>query len=76
MEAAEWVKTAQVNRHGQIVGIKGCRPKLLVVDDRWENRSVVSKLLSPIGFDIVEAVSGQEGWHKAVEFQPDLVITD
>ncbi|MBM0744328.1 PAS domain S-box protein [Phormidium sp. CLA17] len=76
IEAAEWVKTAQANVHGQIIGIKGCRPKILVVDDRWENRSVVSKLLSPIGFDIVEAVSGQEGWHKAVEVQPDLMITD
>ncbi|PZV13907.1 MAG: hybrid sensor histidine kinase/response regulator [Leptolyngbya sp.] len=76
IEAAEWVKTAQANVHGQIIGIKGCRPKILVVDDRWENRSVVSKLLSPIGFDIVEAVSGQEGWQKAVEVQPDLMITD
>jgi len=75
-EAAEWVKTAQANQHGQIIGIKGCRPKILVVDDRWENRSVVSKLLSPIGFDLAEAASGQAGWHKAVEFQPDLVITD
>jgi PAS domain S-box-containing protein len=43
-EAAEWVKTAQANVHGQIIGIKGCRPKILVVDDRWENRSVVSKV--------------------------------
>jgi PAS domain S-box-containing protein len=75
-EAAEWVKTAQADLHGQIIGIKGCRPKILVVDDRWENRSVVSKLLSPIGFDIVEATSGQEGWQQAVECQPDLVITD
>jgi PAS domain S-box-containing protein len=76
VEAAEWVKTAQADQHGQIVGIKGRRPKILVVDDRWENRSVISKLLSPIGFDIAEAASGQEGWHKAIEFQPDLMITD
>lgn len=76
VEAAEWVKTAQADHHGQIIGIKGSRPKILVVDDKWENRSVVANLLSPIGFDMAEAASGQEGWHKAVEFQPDLMITD
>ncbi len=76
VEAAEWVRTAQADRHGQIIGIKGRRPRILVVDDRWENRSVVSKLLSPIGFDIAEAATGQEGWQTAQEFQPDLIITD
>ncbi|MEP0912361.1 PAS domain S-box protein [Leptolyngbya sp. GB1-A1] len=75
-EAAEWVKTAQADRHGQIIGIKNCQPRILVVDDKWENRSVISKLLSPIGFDVVEAATGQEGWQRAVEFQPDLMITD
>ncbi|MBD2022877.1 response regulator, partial [Leptolyngbya sp. FACHB-711] len=75
-EAAEWVKTAQADRHGQIIGIKNCKPRILVVDDKWENRSVISKLLSPIGFDVVEAATGQEGWQRAVEFQPDLMITD
>ncbi len=75
-EATEWAKTAHADLHGQIVGIKGRRPKILVVDDRWENRSVVSKLLSPIGFDVAEAATGQEGLIKAVKFQPDLMITD
>ncbi len=75
-EAAEWVKTSQADRHGQIIGIKNRQPRILVVDDKWENRSVVSKLLSPIGFNVVEAASGEEGWQRAVEFQPDLLITD
>ena len=33
-EATEWVKTAQTDQHGQIIGIKGSRPKILVVDDK------------------------------------------
>lgn len=75
-EADEWVKTAQADRHGQIIGIKDRQPKLLVIDDKWENRSVISNLLSPIGFEVLEARDGNDGWHKVREFYPDLVITD
>ncbi|OUL22508.1 PAS domain S-box protein [Nostoc sp. 106C] len=75
-EADEWVKTSQADDYGQIIGIKDRKPKILVVDDKWENRSVVNNLLSPIGFDVTEATDGEEGWQKILEFQPDLVITD
>ncbi len=74
--ATEWVKTAQTDRYGQIIGIKGRCPKVLIIDDKWENRSVVNNLLSPIGFDVFEAMNGEEGWQKICEIQPDLVITD
>jgi PAS domain S-box-containing protein len=74
--ADEWVKTSQADDYGQIIGIKDCRPKVLVVDDKWANRSVIANLLSPIGFEIAEAINGEEGWQKVGEFQPDLVITD
>jgi CheY-like chemotaxis protein len=46
------------------------------VDDRWENRSVVVNLLQPLGFEVIEAIDGQEGLQKAVELQPDLIIAD
>ncbi|WP_206757972.1 PAS domain-containing hybrid sensor histidine kinase/response regulator [Cylindrospermum sp. FACHB-282] len=74
--ADEWVKTSQADDYGQIIGIKGCRPKVLIVDDKWENRSVIDNLLSPIGFDVTEASDGVEGWQKVSEIQPDIVITD
>ena len=76
IQASEWVKTAQTDRHGQIIGIKDRHPKILVVDDKWENRSVISNLLSPIGFDVSEAMNGNEGWQKVLELHPDLIITD
>ncbi|HEY9696820.1 MAG TPA: PAS domain S-box protein [Trichocoleus sp.] len=76
IQADEWVKTAQADRHGQIVGIRNRQPRILVVDDKWENRSIISNLLAPIGFEVVEAVDGTEGWQKVLEFHPDLVITD
>ncbi|OUL19060.1 hypothetical protein BV378_33975 [Nostoc sp. RF31YmG] len=75
-EADEWVKTSQADDKGQIIGIKDWHPKVLVVDDKWANRSVIANLLSPIGFEIAEAIDGQEGWEKVWEFQPDLVLTD
>lgn len=74
--ADEWVKTSQADNYGQIIGIKDRQPKVLVVDDKWENRSVIAHLLSPIGFEVAEANNGQEGWLKIQEFQPDLIITD
>ncbi|HIK08539.1 MAG TPA: PAS domain S-box protein [Trichormus sp. M33_DOE_039] len=74
--ADEWVKTSQTDDYGQIIGIKYRQPKVLIVDDKWANRSVIANLLSPIGFEIAEAVNGQDGWEKLLEFQPDLVITD
>jgi PAS domain S-box-containing protein len=74
--ADEWAKTSQADDKGQIIGIKDRHPKILVVDDKWANRSVIANLLSPIGFEIAEAVNGEEGWQKIAEFQPDLVITD
>jgi signal transduction histidine kinase/FixJ family two-component response regulator len=75
-EAKEWVKASQVTYQGQIIGVKARRPKILVVDDKWENRSVIKNLLMPIGFDVVEAIDGQDGLYKAWEFQPDMIITD
>ncbi|MBD1909090.1 MULTISPECIES: PAS domain S-box protein [unclassified Leptolyngbya] len=75
-QADEWVKTSQLDHYGQIIGIRNCQPKILIVDDKWENRSVISNLLSPIGFEVIEAIDGTDGWQKVVDARPDLVITD
>lgn len=74
--AAEWAKTAQVNHQGTIIGYKGKKRKVLVVDNKWENRSVIVNLLSPIGFEVVEAINGKEGLEQISQLKPDLVITD
>ncbi|MFB8787292.1 MAG: ATP-binding protein [Potamolinea sp.] len=59
-----------------IIGYQGEKRKILVVDDRWENCAVMTKMLEPIGFELVEASNGQEGLEKAIEVQPHLIITD
>ncbi|QTA80083.1 Two component system response regulator/histidine kinase, PAS fold-containing [Desulfonema limicola] len=67
-------KTAETSR--QIDGIKGPAKKILIVDDNLENRAVFRDLLMSLGFETEEAEDGSEGLSKAIEFQPDAVITD
>ncbi|MEG4443850.1 ATP-binding protein [Microcoleus sp. AT9_B5] len=61
---------------GTIVGFTGNKRKILVVDDRWENCSVIVNLLTPAGFEVFEAANGAEGLEKAIELMPDAIITD
>lgn len=72
----EWPQTVRVDRQGTIVGYAGKRQKILVVDDRWENRSVILGMLQPLGFEIAEALNGREALDRLASFQPDLILSD
>ncbi len=74
--AADGKVLPTVQPTGTIVGFTGNKRKILVVDDRWENRSVIVNFLTPIGFIVVEAVNGIEGLEQARELMPDAIITD
>jgi len=60
----------------QIVGYEGETRRLLVIDDRWENRSVFVNLLTAIGFEVDEAENGQEALTQIRQQSYDLIITD
>ncbi len=75
-EAKSWVESSKRSEHGVIEGYKGAKRKVLVVDDRWENRSVLVNLLEPLGFEVMEAEDGLVAIKRATENKPDLVITD
>jgi CheY-like chemotaxis protein len=59
-----------------VTGYTGTRKKILVVDDVQENRDVVTELLSPLGFTLIEAANGSEGLEKAQSQHPDLILMD
>ncbi len=47
-----------------------------MVDDKWENRSVLVDLLSPLGFEVVEAIDGQDCLNQALKVKPDVILLD
>ncbi|MGE0085647.1 MAG: response regulator [Desulfococcaceae bacterium] len=61
---------------GRILGFQGEKLKILVVDDKTENRRLISDILLPLGFEIREAENGSDGIAKALEFMPDLIFMD
>jgi len=75
-EAKEWAKSLRTTQQDKIVGFKGSQRRVLVVDDRWENRSVLVGLLEPLGFVVIDVSNGREGLAKANQMCPDLIITD
>ncbi|MGK7924333.1 MAG: ATP-binding protein [Spirulina sp.] len=72
----DWFVSNIHSDRGKIIGYRGQKKQVLIVDDRWENRSVIANLLQPIGFDIIEAENGREGIEKAESQEPNLIITD
>jgi signal transduction histidine kinase/DNA-binding NarL/FixJ family response regulator len=60
----------------KITGYKGRRLKILVVDDKAYNRTLIMNMLAPFGFDFIEAADGQEEIDKAIQFRPDVILTD
>lgn len=59
-----------------IVGFQGEVKKILVIDDKAENRAVLKTALSDLDFTIFEAVDGLDGLAKAKAHQPDLILVD
>jgi len=65
-----------VSQGRTIIGYEGQPRHILIVDDRWENRSVLINLLEPTGLTFTEAENGQVGLVRARQKLPDLIITD
>jgi len=58
------------------IGYRGPRRRILIADDKRENRAVLVDMLAPLGFRIAEAGNGQEALDVAARFQPDAVLMD
>ncbi|PSF37831.1 hypothetical protein C7H19_07555 [Aphanothece hegewaldii CCALA 016] len=75
-EIAQWDSFFQGT--GQIIGLAPYEPeyRILVVDDRRENRYLLIKFLEPLGFKLEEAANGEEAIHFWSTWQPHLIFMD
>jgi CheY-like chemotaxis protein len=62
----------------RVVGVEPGQPvyRLLVVEDRLENRRLLVKMLEPWGFEVREASNGQEGVAVWEQWDPHLIWMD
>ena len=52
------------------------RYRLLITEDKLENRLLLRKMLEPLGFDLCEAVNGQEAVALFEQWRPHLIWMD
>jgi len=52
------------------------RKRILVIEDHEENRRLLRDLLTSFGYELIEAVTGEEGLAAAEAQQPDLILMD
>ncbi len=60
----------------EIIGYKGERLTLLIVDDVGTSRLLLADILEPLGFKVLTAKNGQQGLQLALQNKPDLILTD
>jgi signal transduction histidine kinase/CheY-like chemotaxis protein len=70
------IETKQPTR--RIIALQPNQPRyrILVVDDRYDNRQLLIKLLNPFGFELKEALNGQEALTISDEWEPHLIWMD
>jgi two-component system alkaline phosphatase synthesis response regulator PhoP len=52
------------------------RHKILAIDDEPEVVELLKKRLEKAGYEVVTATGGKEGFKKAIEQKPDLILLD
>ena len=68
--------TDEADKELPVVGFQGPQLTILIVDDNSFNRLLLTSLLKPLNFNIVEAENGQEAIDFAQKIQPDVILID
>ncbi|MCP5494449.1 MAG: AAA family ATPase [Leptospiraceae bacterium] len=66
----------EVEDKAEVIGFRGKRHKILVIDDKQDNINVIKGLLLPLGFKIMEYLSGKEALKGITHYNPDLILLD
>lgn len=65
-----------ITPNAPVIGYRGPRRRVLIADDKRENRAVLTDMLAPLGFKVAEAANGQAALDLVGPFQPDVVLMD
>ena len=62
----------------RIIGLQPGSPpcRVLIVDDKKENRDLLAEIIGPVGFEIREAVDGELALAAAATWKPQVVLMD
>ena len=71
-------KASAVPLHEHVTGLADGQPhcRILIVEDKLENRLLLSDILEPLGFDIREAINGKEAVEQFEQWHPHLIWMD
>ena len=50
--------------------------RILVIEDHEDNRRILRYLLTSAGYEVIEAITGEEGVASAEAQRPDLILMD
>ena len=66
------------SRSRRVVALKPGQPRyrILVVDDKWDNRQLLLRMLGPLGFEVREACDGEEAIATWKAWEPQLIWMD
>ncbi|MFK5950473.1 MAG: ATP-binding protein [Methylococcales bacterium] len=68
--------TALLSTNKKIIAFQGDKKTILVVDDQYEHRELISSVLEPLGFIVEKAESGEQCVKMIADIKPDLVLMD
>jgi CheY-like chemotaxis protein len=78
VSVAETAQSNSQQRTRRVVGLEPNQPtyRILIVDDRWDNRQLLIRLLSRVGFELLEATNGQQAIEIWENCSPHIILMD
>jgi len=77
-DASQAIPKQETQSGADVIALAPDQPtfRILITDDKWDNRQLLLKLLNPLGFETQEAHNGQEAVVQWQEWRPDLIWMD
>ncbi len=74
----ERLETQPQQKRRRVIAVAPNQPKyrILIVEDKWENRHLLFQMLTSLGFEVRGAENGLEGIHLWETWEPHLILMD